>query len=325
MEHIDDIIIRYISGGITSEEEILLFDWLEKSEENRKYFRSLKDTYDLGQLKDDLHESRVEEQWNKFKQQVSIKDKNTGRKISLFYSFVRYVAIFLLGWFGFQAFLHIAKSDPVITQTLIETGVGDRSMVTLPDGSNVWINACSSVSYDNTYGQTDRRVSLQGEAFFKVNSDTLKPFLVQADIFTYRVTGTSFNVYSFTDENEITIALLEGGVTIEYNEYAEKLFPGEIFIYDKITGEPTRKSIDINRLGSWRNGELIFDNMTFEELAKRLERSFNVKFVFEKENIKRESFGGSFRNYESLDTILKVISTSIRVNYKIEEDIVYIK
>ncbi|MCD8270424.1 MAG: hypothetical protein LUD46_19650 [Parabacteroides sp.] len=108
----------------------------------------------------------------------------------------------------------------------------------------------------------------------------MKPFLVKVDKFTYRVTGTSFNVYAFDEDDEISIALLEGGVTIEYDSNTRKLYSEEMFTYNKKNNEITLKKVNVNLLTSWCRGEFVFDNMTFDELARRLERSYKVEFVF---------------------------------------------
>lgn len=326
MEKIDNIILRYLHKTSSPKEQDLLLKWLEENEINRQYFRSLKDAHDLGKLDINIRNSQVDQQWAKFEEQIVRKNNKTGIS-RYFIPVMRYAAVFILGLICFQAVLYLTKQDEnkISKPTIIETGIGERSKISLPDGSNIWINTCSSIAYDSNYGNTDRQVYLKGEGYFEVYTDTLKPFLVHADRFTYKVTGTSFNVYSFDDENETSIALLEGGVTIEYENLSEKLLPGQGFIFNKESGKYTRTTVDVKRLSSWREGELVFDNITFEELAKRLERNFNIQFVFENNNVRKYSFGGSFRNYESVETIMKVISTSTPVKYKIRENIVYVK
>jgi len=326
MEQIDLIITKYLSRNASPEEHAFLLAWLEENEENRDYFRSLKDAYDLGRLEFDMKESQVKSEWNKFINTIS-PAQPTIKWRSLGISFIRYAAVFILGLLCLQFIYYLSDrpEEKLVVNTLIEAGVGDRSKVTLPDGSVVWINACSSITYDNTFGEKDRTISLQGEAYFEVKTDTLKPFLVQADKFTYRVTGTSFNVYAFEEDEEICIALLEGGVTIEYEGNNRKLYPEQMFIYNKRSNEATLKKVDVNLLSSWRQGEFVFDNMSFDELVRRLERSYNVKFVFENQKIRKETFGGTLRDYDSLETIMKVIQTSIPIKYRIEENVVYIR
>lgn len=326
MEQIDLIIIKYLSRNASEAEHATLLAWLEENEENRIYFRSLKDAYDLGRLEFDMKESRMKTEWNKFLKNISVTRPIT-RWRSLGTTIMRYAAAFILGLLCLQYIHYLSDQtkEELLVNTQIETGVGDRSKITLPDGTVVWINACSSVTYDNRFGEKDRVVSLQGEAYFEVKTDSVKPFLVKADKFTYRATGTSFNVYAFEEDEDISIALMEGGVTIEYDAKAHRLYPQEIFTYNKISNEVTLKKTDVNLLTSWLRGEFVFDDMTFDELVRRLERSYNVKFVFENEKIRKETFGGTLRDYDSLETIMKVIQTGIPVNYRIEENVVFIR
>ncbi len=325
MEQIDSLIIQYLSGNCLPEEERFLLEWLEKSEENRIYFRSLKDIHDLGRLEFHMQESRMQSQWNKFIKMVpAARSVPAWRTFS--YSFLRYAAFFILGLFCFY-FMNTQTNrteEKAVVNTTIETGVGDQSKIILPDGSTVWINACSSITYDNSFGEKDRTVSLRGEAYFEVRTDSVKPFLVQADKFTYRVTGTSFNVYAFEEDEEVSIVLMEGGVTIEYEGKSHQLYPEEIFTYNKINKGITLEKADIDLLSAWRRREFVFDEMPFDQLVRRLERSFNVRFVFENQKITKERFGGTLRDYDSLETIMKVIQTGIPIRYRIEENVVYI-
>lgn len=326
MDKIDLLIIKYLSKTASSQEQAELLEWLEMNEDNRIYFRSFKDTYDFDRAGSDMKDSRVQTQWTKFTGTVSKGTEKTILKLSV-YAFMRYAAIFIVGAllsYFIYSYPDQTKDEMLITKTKIETGIGERTKVTLPDGSTVWVNACSSITFDNTFGNEIRMVSLQGEAYFDVQTDSLKPFLVHTDHFTHRVTGTSFNVYSFSDEEETSIALLEGGVTMEYGAAKEKLYPGEMYSYNKSTGKGYREKTDVTHISSWRHGEFTFDNLTFEELVKRLERMLDVQFVFENKHIAQERFGGTLRDNYSLEMILKVIKTSIPIRYKVNENQVII-
>ena len=110
----------------------------------------------------------------------------------------------------------------------------------------VWVNACSSISYDESFGKENRTIRMRGEVFFDVEKDPSKPFLVHAEPFTFRVTGTSFNVYAFDEEDEISLALIEGTVTAEKGSYMEKLRPGEVLVYNKTQAKITHKKTVIS-------------------------------------------------------------------------------
>lgn len=320
----DKLIITYLTGEASLEEQIFLLKWLEESDENKHYFRTLKDVYDLGYIDIDMQRSEVDIQWAKFLKKIFPYRINNRLYFRTF--LMRYVAIFILGLVCMGIINRWQKKGWLVQgMTKIETGVGERSKVCMPDGSTVWVNACSSIAYDHTFGNTERIVNMKGEAYFEVKKDKKRPFLVRTNKFTFRVTGTSFNVYSFEREDEISIALIDGSVIVEHAAGKELLKPGEMFIYNKLNETAERKKIKSDSYTSWRYGEMIFDEITFEDLAHRLERNFNVKFKFERPAMKKETLNGSFRKTESLETILKVIGTSIPVKYTINKDTVYIK
>jgi ferric-dicitrate binding protein FerR (iron transport regulator) len=328
MSKTDLLILKYLSENASDQEQAELLKWLEEKEENRVYFRSLKDVYDLAKYESDVKDSNLLVQWAKFTRSVKNIPVKSAYKFSI-YMLMRYAAIFVIG--ALFSYLIYSSSDSkqiekktVSATVKIETGIGERSKVTLPDGSTVWVNACSSLTFDNIFGEEERAVTLQGEAYFEVQTDTLKPFLVHTDLFTHRVTGTSFNVYSFSDEAETSIALLEGGITIEDETLSKKIMPGELFIHNRITGENTWKQADVNHISSWHYGEFTFDGLTFEELSKRLERMFGIKFVFDNKQISQLEFGGTLRNNYSLETIMKVIKTSVPIKYIINENTIHI-
>lgn len=325
-ESTDLLIVSYLNGEATPQQQAALLDWLTESEEHKRYFRSLKDVYDLGRMEADMHRSDTDDQWQKFLASVFPTRQHSGNWLHIGKRLLPYAAIFILGLVCMQLVGLLTEQKKIEKSlTKIETGVGERSKVSLPDGSTVWVNACSAISYDADFGDTDRAIQMKGEAYFHVKKDPSRPFLVQADKLTFRVTGTSFNVYSFDDEASVSIALIEGAVVVEYAAGSELLHPGEMLVYDKQKETLERKQVKSDSYTAWRYGEMVFNKITFEDLTRRLERNFSAKFKFEDPAIKNTSFSGSFRKYESLETILKVISTSMPVQYKIEKDTVYIK
>ena len=302
-----------------------LLTWLLQDENRCQLFRSLKDAYDLGQFEKHVKNSDTAAEWEKLLRRIIRLDMKPALTRRLFIRIARYAAVFVLGLVCMKMtglFLTEKEAMPVTT---IETGRGERSKVTLPDSSVVWLNACSAISYDHDFGHSKRKVYLQGEAFFDVCKDASKPFIVCTDSLTCLVTGTSFNVYSFNSDNVESIVLVEGAVTLTIGKHRMEVKPGELVEFDKTVHKIRRRQIDTGYYTGWRSGELRFDKMTFEKLAGRLERNFKVTFIFENERVKKESFSGTFQHYDTLETILKVITTSTPITYRIDKDIVYVK
>ena len=317
--------VKYLTKVASAEEEAELLEWLSQGEDNRKQFRSLKDAFDLGQFEFLVKSSDTEAEWKKLLRKIKPAEKPIfviSRKI------LRYAAVFVLGLLCMKAvesFLNKEQTAIHHFTAQVETGKGERSKITLPDNTTVWLNACSSISYDYDFGKQTRTVFLNGEAFFDVHKDASTPFVVSTENMTCRVTGTLFNVYAFGNDNIESVVLVDGAVTIEIGDYSIDVNPGELFEFDKETRRISSQQTNTDIHTGWRYGELMFEQMSFEELAKRLERNFYVTFVFENESVKRKSFGGTFRQYDSLETILKVISASAPIRYSIERDTVYIR
>lgn len=321
------LIVRYLSGEASHAEHAVLLEWLEAGAENRREFRALKDSYDLGRIATSVREADTTAQWEKLRKRLQPalplpEPKHRNLAADVFRYAAAVVAGVVLTCAGYYMAHRTGSSDRQITR--IETGVGERSKITLPDGSVVWLNSCSTISYEPDFDR-NRDIALSGEAFFEVRKNPDHPFRVHSGEITYRVTGTSFNVYAFADDTAQTLMLVEGGVTLEYGKNMLAVKPGEVVEFDKQDRKFLVKHSDPALYTSWRSGELVFEQMSFGELAQRLERNFNVKFVFQNEQVRCETFGGSFRNYDTLETILKVIGTSTPIKYRIERDTVYIR
>jgi len=317
----EELIIEYLTGETDAATKEKLLSYLEQSEANRRLFRAYKDLYDAGGMAIDAAESRTDEQWRRF-EASSGNDSSIPRLVK---TMLRYAAVFLLGIGCFAVYSHLKKSDLPAHTTLIETATGDHTQLTLPDGTKVWMNACSSLSYDNNFGRKDRSVTLKGEAYFEVAHDKSKPFTARTKHLTCHVTGTSFNMYSFEDEANTSVALLEGSVNIKAGAINCEIAPGEMFVYDKDEKTHTVNRTDVDLMSAWRRGEFVFDNMPFVELAKRLERIFAVRFVFENEEIKKVAFGGTFRSHDTIETIMRVITAGYQLDYQIKERTITIK
>jgi ferric-dicitrate binding protein FerR (iron transport regulator) len=168
---------------------------------------------------------------------------------------------------------------------------------------------------------------LEGEGMFKVMSDKKKPFIVKTGLIDVVATGTQFNVSAYPDDNWISTSLIEGAVRLQSDNISRgfDLKSGQIAIYDKLERNITAKNIDTGRQISWIHGEYNFEATTLEEIAKRLERFYNIAFVFESDLLKQRKFSGTFYNTQSVETIMRVLEASTPMQYRISENIVYVK
>lgn len=183
---------------------------------------------------------------------------------------------------GFTIYLYVDRVQ--ITQTLnsmynVQVGKGERATVLLPDGTKVYLNAQSSLSYPASFGQQERRLRFTGEAYFDVVTNPEKPFIVDNPAMSVKVLGTVFNLYATASDDWFETALVEGSIEITLNmpvPRTEILSPNQKMRYNKRTGEWKIVRTDLWEETAWRRGDLIFRSKTFQEVISQLESYYGV-------------------------------------------------
>lgn len=219
------------------------------------------------------------------------------------------------------------KKIPV-SYNQLEVPCGQQAKLTLADGTKIWLNSKSRLIYPDHFSGNTREVLLDGEGYFEVTHNTQKPFIVKTSTLKVKVLGTSFNVSSYINDNEMRLTLVHGSVSVldpTTNIEIKKLKPSEMAVYSKNDNLIYVKTVETDLFSSWRNGQMKFRKMSFEDISKRLSRNFNITIVIRGNELKNTIFTGSFYNYEPLDGILTVLRTNKHFDYKIQKDTVIIK
>ena len=197
---------------------------------------------------------------------------------------------------------------------------GQKSSVTLPDGSRVMINSASTISYTSDYNVKERDVFLSGEAYFEVASNADLPFVVHADEVSVTAVGTEFNVKAYAEDSYVVTTLVEGSVRAEAGDQFELLTQAQESIYDKKADILSAYDVkDLSHAVPWIRNELLFENESLAEIAVTLERMYNVSIIFEDEAVKKYSYTGLIRN-NSLQNVLELISSTSPVGYRMDSD-----
>jgi transmembrane sensor len=329
------LIIKYLSGYATLEEEAQLFDWVEFSETNKKEFTHIKNVWAIAGMA--YNEANADEQKSKYKSLINrIKEKESGKRgqktipLLLYLKTKRFwstaATLFFTAGIGSLLTLFLGNNQKGVPQLSVTNG--KQTKVELADGSLIWLNSGSSLQYPSDFKGNIREVTLNGEAYFDIAHNEKKPFIVHVSDLNVKVLGTSFNLSSYVDDDEVQLTLEKGSVSIvqpSTNDEIARLVPGNMAIYSKKNQTIKLKNVDTNLYSSWRNGQFKFKGMSFEEIAKRLGRQYKVQFVFKNENLKNTTYNGSFYNYEPLEAVLKVMKTNSPFAYTMERDTVYIK
>jgi len=204
---------------------------------------------------------------------------------------------------------------------------GKRSDITLADGTRIWLNAGSQLSYPVNFTGNSREVYLSGEAFFDVESDPAKPFHVITGDMKIRVTGTRFNVTSYASDPTTQAVLLSGKVSAAKNQRfvrSMELEPGERIVYNKQEDDMEKDLVDVELYASWVNGYLRFDNEPVENIFKKLERYYNKNILTEKLS-GQPKFTGKLDLADDLEKVLKNIGFSASFSVDYENDVYLIK
>lgn len=200
------------------------------------------------------------------------------------------------------------------------TAAGQSQQLTLPDGSKVWANADTRlVLYPESFEGDKRVVYVSGEAFFDVVKDKKRPFIVKTDKLDITVLGTKFNVKSYPDEANIETTLAEGLINIEGNDakkFHTQLLPNQQLVLRKSDGKlALYENIELKYYTGWKDGELYFSKASIEDIARKLERTFNVKVYVESKKLRERKFTGKFDKQETIEEILNTIKLTTPYNY----------
>jgi transmembrane sensor len=227
-------------------------------------------------------------------------------------------------------------ANPTVEPYAIYARFGTTLKARLPDGTLVWLNAGSRLSYTDDFMQDTRTVLLQGEAFFDVAPDGAHPFIVDAGSMLLKVLGTSFNVKAYPDEPSMEATLLSGKLQVQLNHDPEK----ELILQplEKLTMTNPRKAelkyqvqslVMPNRDSSqivetaWIKQRLAFTNESFEQVALKMERRYNVHIHFEYAPLKQEILSGVFEK-ESVGQALQLLQMTTRFHFRIKGDDIYL-
>lgn len=206
------------------------------------------------------------------------------------------------------------RKSSALNQVIIP--YGKRSEITLIDGTRIWLNSGSQLSYPSQFKNDSREIYLSGEAMFDVKHDPKKPFYVITRDVKIKVLGTTFNVLSYADDNTVETVLIKGKVTAGKNRlFAEtvELSPGERLIYDKAKANLSKDKVDVQLYSSWVDGYLVFKNIPVTEVFMKLKRYYNQEITIDN-SLSGITFSGKLDLSDKLEDVLKNIAFASSVN-----------
>ena len=235
------------------------------------------------------------------------------------------VAITLGGsYFYYQSSL---EKELMAMQT-ITVPAGQRINITLVDGTNVWLNARTSLSYPVKFGKNNRQVVLDGEAYFDVTKDKSKPFIVQTNNYNVEVLGTQFDVNAYSETGEFETTLMSGSVKVaSASDSTQKITlkpNNKVFLQD---GKLHVTAVDDYNPYRWKEGLICFKNETFTSIMKDFEKYYGLTIQVKNKNVFKYVYTGKFRQTDGIDYALRVLQKDIKFTYQRDDEnqIIYIE
>jgi transmembrane sensor len=313
----EETLLKYISGQADTDEVKQVRTWLAASEERQRELSRMKNSWILSGLGNEVDQLIKEPEIRRILDKIRFineKDHKKTRHLKLLkYAAVLFLIVSISGSVGYFI------SRPTIPSSEyagIIVPNGERSKVILPDGTTVQLNGGSQLKFTPGFHSGKRIVFLEGEAFFDVIYDQSHPFVVKTGKLQIKVLGTRFNVSNYSDNKTITTYLEEGKVEVRIegkgNAY---LKPSEVLKFEKTTGKATKQAISDQRFSDWTRGVMNIQGETIEELAKKLERRFDIKINFGDAEVRKHTYSGSIRD-EELETVLEALKFTSSLKYE---------
>ena len=317
----DDLIIKHFAEVLDDVELKELHKWIDSSAENKAYFYRQQELWFSCIAAKDMTGFDTQKGFDYFSER-----KASNKKRKLFYRRYWYAAAVLALLFITSYGTFKQTNKQIIEQfadVIIEAPIGSRTKMYLPDGSLVWLNCDSKITYSQGFGVKNREVTLSGEAYFEVVKNKKQSFIVKTEELDVKVLGTKFDFKNYPEEEEVAITLQEGSIMVCNNLKKEndiRLFPDQKVFFNK--SEKKMHVINVNASNSkeWTNGYLFFDEVLLPDIIKDLERNYNVSITLEDKVLETFRFYGNFVVREqSIEEILEVLAKTNKIKYKIEE------
>ncbi len=321
----DQLFIRFLTHTNSPEDIKEIDRWIAQEKVNAD---SLFEMERIWMLKDELRFSDEQGICRSYNQFLTRKTSNLAphpqkRRNRLFTGMKYGAAAVVLLLLLFNIY-RLQYREDISAINMIETPKGEKASVTLSDGTKVWLNAETKLTYPAQFGRKKREVTIEGEGYFEVAKNDRKPFVLNGKGFNIHVLGTQFNVDAHPGE-DVSIALKEGKISVEVAEGENQL---ELCASDQLRlmagGRTILQKIDVETINSWTKGEFIFVAQPLAAILRSLERSFNVQIILSDESLSRELFNCRAKAGTSLLDILELLRKTKKVNYRFDNDSIII-
>lgn len=318
-----NIFEKYILNTATTDEVNQLCYWIKHNAEISDWIEN--------KILDSPGELDKETQMRMFldvKSQILISEsasainKSTNSKRLKIRLLIRIAAMFILPLITATGVYIYMSGTKSVEPLIISVDRGQKASVTLPDGSKAWLNSLSKLTYTSDYNKKERRLKLDGEAYFEVAHNPEKPFIVQGNAISVEALGTSFGVKAYNEDVVISSILMKGKIKVTTPDGSTILKPNERILFDKLNRQTNKlKVTNAVDFTGWIHNELRFENESLEEIAKNIQRIYNVRIIFASDRLKKLRYTGTVEN-NSLESLLNIITLTSPISFQVNKETV---
>lgn len=322
---IENLIATYFTQGLGAEQLLELQNWIKATPENRKQFLQMREVWFSSIGADEADRYDKDKAFDRFLVRTEkVQERKTVAKKrylhTLLYSAAAIALLFIISYASYWSGREQVKKQ--FADMVVEAPLGSKTKLYLPDGTLVWLNAGSRISYSQGFGVVERKLNLIGEGYFEVTKNEELPFEVQTKELQVNVVGTKFNIRNYPEDEYVRVSLLEGKVYLQNslkNNDSCYLQPNQKAILNKKSRELQVSAVKAQYDSEWTNGYLFFDEELLPDIIKILERSYNVNIHLADESLNTFRFYGNFeRREQTIEEILDMLGSTNRLKYKIK-------
>lgn len=326
----EGILINYLRKQCNEEESRLIEQWCEESPENKKLLEDIYYTLVVGDISEVMNMTDTEQALRDFKLIIEKQKTKDTPKRSLFKwtRIASVVAAFIAGLLVMGGITLVRQLNQSKTAYTIMTEAGQRAQTELPDGSKVWLNSSTTITYKTSFWGDEREVNLLGEAYFEIAHNKKSRFVVNSKDIKTSVLGTKFNIRARDNEDRVVATLFEGSICINSEQNSKEeyiLKPGQTI--DIIT-DPYQVTLteyeQPDDVLLWMDGRLTFRQHSLLEITDIFEKLYDVQFIYEDESIKNERFTGSFPTDNTPEEMLRILKLTNHLNFRKEGKYIYL-
>lgn len=350
MEEMKDLLVKYVTGSAGVDEIARVEVWLDADPANMEEYVSLERAWRDARLAGDAALLDADRAFDRLKgrldmaaesSRVVVMNESSVRRVKWIYKAAVAAGIIVIAggaWLYWGAGKKAEKEEAPVAFVVPR---GEKKHVVLPDSTELWLNAGSTLRVEPGFGVTGRVVYLDGEGFFKVKHDSKMVFTVMTRNYTIRDIGTAFNINTYSGDSRFEAAVLEGEISVE-GHFSKNNSSSRIVLSHhqvlKIKKEPVEtpkaraepivsltQSATVDRYAGWKEDQLSFDDERFRDIANQLERRYNVTIVIDDAALADYHFSGNFQGLPDVAAVLDILKETTPFTYDIKNDTVVMK